>query len=151
MSKNLIFIIVGVTILLIILAAIAGRYSAYSVTQQFSDVQEFWKEYEAKPEHFYVEFAQACERLLMDYGGYSDYPFDIEVEDNPNVPEIIQMESPDRIVVWSKNHISIMMVSITDEAGFHITWKQDPANASEWHLFLGGSTQEGYTVYTKDS
>ena len=149
MSKNLIFIISAAAIILVLVAAIAGRYAAYSVSRQFGEVQEFWQDYESRPEYFYVELAQACDRLLADYGGSADYPFEIQVQDNPNVPEIIQLEKPNRIIVWSRNHISLTMVRLSDEAGFHITWKQDPAEESEWHLFIGGSEQEGYTVYTK--
>ena len=122
----------------------ASFYQGAQETMQ--DVQEFWKEYESKPQHFYGEFSKACDGLLESYKTYADYPYDIPVEGNPAVPEIILQEEPKRITVWSKDHISVTVLEFGD-GGFQITWKKDPAD--KWSLFIGGSPDEGHVVYER--
>jgi hypothetical protein len=113
--------------------------------KSMQDVQEFWKEYESKPQSYYWEFSRACDGLLDSYRTYTDYPYSIPLEDNPVVPEIILEEEPKEITVWSEDHISVTVLSL-GEGGFHITWKRNPGS---WELFLGGSPEEGHVVYTK--
>lgn len=112
------------------------------------DVQEFWKEYESKPQYYYREFSKACDNLLESYKDYTDYPYNISLDNNPVMPEAILREDPKRITVWSKDHISVTVLDF-GEGGFHITWKKD--RAGKWNLFLGGSPDEGHVVYTGHS
>jgi hypothetical protein len=111
-------------------------------------LQEFWKEYESKPQYFYSEFSKACDSLLESYKTYTNYPYNIPVEGNPAVPEIILQEEPKRITVWSKDHISVTVLEFGD-GGFQITWKKDPAD--KWNLFIEGSPDDGHVVYERQS
>ena len=78
-TKN-ILIIVGV---LLVVGGYFG-WQAYKMAsfyqgaqETMQDVQEFWKEYESKPQYFYGEFSRACDGLLESYKTYADYPYDI--------------------------------------------------------------------------
>jgi hypothetical protein len=116
----------------------------------FREVPEFWDEYESKPQSYYEEFSQACDRILESYNEYTDYPLYIPIENNPVIPEIILSADPKIITIWSSTHVSITLVHIGEGMGFHITWKKD-WTSNTWNLFLGSDTREGTIVYIKQA
>jgi hypothetical protein len=122
----------------------ANFYDGAQETMQ--DAQAFWTEYESQPQNYYIELSKACDSLLESYKEYTDYPYNISLDNNPVMPETILREDPKRITVWAKDHISVTMLTIGD-GGFHITWKKDPSG--KWNLFLGGSPDEGHVVYER--
>jgi predicted PurR-regulated permease PerM len=151
MKKRTIIIIAAiVTGCLIIVGGIGVWLTVRSASQMFREVPQFWDQFESKPQSYYEEFSQACDRILEAYSEYTDYPLYIPIENNPVVSEIILSTEPKMITIWSSTHISITLVHIGEGMGFHITWKKD-WTTNTWTLFLGSNTREGTIVYTKQA
>lgn len=148
MKKSTMIIIVIIAGSLLLIGGIGVWLSVRSASQMFSEVSRFWEKYESKPQSYYIELSEACDKILNAYHDYTDYPLYIPIENNPSIPDIILSEEPKLITIWSKTHISITLIHIGEGMGFHITWKKDWTN-NTWNLFLGGDVNEGKIVYTK--
>jgi hypothetical protein len=149
MKKSTIVITVIIIMGILVLVGGIGAWLTFrSAGQMFSQVTQFWEEYEEKPQSYYEEFSQACDNILDAYSEYQDYPLYIPIENNPAIPDIILSTEPKLITIWSDTQISITLVHIGEGMGFHITWKKD-WNDNTWNLFLGGDVNEGSVVYTK--
>lgn len=151
MKKRTIIIIAAiVTCCLIIVGGIGVWLTIRSASQMFREVPQFWDTYDSKPQSYYEEFSQACDRILEAYSEHTDYPLYVPIENNPVVSEIILSTEPKLITIWSSTHISITLVHIGEGTGFHITWKKD-WTSNTWNLFLGSNTREGTIVYTNQA
>ena len=151
MKKRTIITTSAVTIgILVLVGGIGVWLTVRSANQLFREVPQFWDTYKSKPRSYYVEFSQACDRILETYSEYKDYPLYIPVENNPALPEIIMSAEPKLITIWSDTHISITLVHIGEGKGFHITWKKNWTD-NTWNLFLGPDISKGTIVYTKQS
>jgi len=151
MKRRTIIITVAIFMGCLILVGGVGVWlTVRSASQMFREVPQFWAEYKSKPQSYYEEFSQACDRILEAYSEYTDYPLYIPIEDNPVISEIILSVEPKLITIWSSTHISITHVHIGEGMGFHITWKKD-WTSNTWILFLGGDIREGFIVYTKQA
>jgi predicted PurR-regulated permease PerM len=149
MKRRTIIISVAIFIIcLIIVGGIGVWLTVRSASQMFREVPQFWDEYESKPQSYYEEFAEACDRILEAYSDFTDYPLYVPIENNPAIPDIILSTEPKIITIWSSTHISITLVHIGEGMGFHITWKKD-WTTNTWNLFLGSNTREGTIVYTR--
>ena len=151
MKKKTIIITVVIAIgILVLVGGIGVWLTIRSASQIFREVPQFWDTYGSKPRSYYIEFSQACDRILKIYSEYKEYPLYIPVENNPAIPDIIMSEEPKLITIWSDTHISITLVHIGEGSGFHITWKKNWTD-NTWNLFLGSDIDEGTIVYTKQS
>lgn len=76
MKKSTIIITIAITMgVLVIVGGIGVWLTFRSASQMFTEVPRFWEEYESKPQYYYEEFFQACDRILEAYSNYTDYPF----------------------------------------------------------------------------
>ncbi len=148
-KRRSIIIVVRVPGVLIFISGIGGWMINSSAQLIFSDTNQFWIKYESKTRSFYEAFAEGCGRILAVYKDYTDYPLYIPTENNQAVPDVIRLEQPAQVTIWSQGHISITMVGLGEGMGFLMTWLKDRAGAPKWDLFMGGSVYEGYVVYSK--
>ncbi len=148
---------------LVICALLYGGWQVYRLfsfvgkTRQFvqdaeeytTQSQAFWKEYESKPKDFYEGFAAACDSLLNAYAGYNQYPYYIPLENNPAIPAVILLMSPQSIKVVSPDYIFVTVLRFREEEemGFGLAWKRNPASNSGG-VYLGRGA-DGHLVYSR--
>lgn len=150
-TKRIVIIIMTIFCIGMIYAGITIFSFIFTGNKMMDQTYRFWGVYEKQSPSYYEEFSKACDSILAAYGKYVDYPFDIKIEANPAIPAIIIATDPKAITIWSKDHISVLVVTIadSDDMGYHIIWKRSLEDPSKWDLFLGPNVHEGPIVYTK--